>query len=72
MLYTSDDYTMETGEKTYTLPLPMKNTDYAVFTAVNVIGGGSRENHVISRTTTSFVVDSSNGSLGFIVIGQKA
>lgn len=72
MMYTADDYTGSSGDKTYTLPIPMKNTDYAIFTAVNVIGGGYNEKHNFTRTTTNFKVNSSDGSLGFIVVGIKA
>lgn len=59
--------------KTITLPVPMANTDYSVFTAINGIGGGYNESHDITNTTTSFTIsDGDDGWTGFIVIGEKA
>jgi hypothetical protein len=53
--------------------MPMADTGYSVFTAINGIGGGYNERFVITRTTTSFTLERpSDGWTGFIVIGKKA
>jgi hypothetical protein len=60
------------GNGTYTLPLPMADDSYTVFSAIDKINGGYNERHNITRTTTSFKVDSGNGVNGYIIIGKKA
>ena len=60
------------GNATYTLPLPMADTSYCVFSAIDKINGGYNERHNITRTTTSFKVDSVDGVNGYIIIGEKA
>ena len=60
------------GNATYTLPLPMADASYCVFSAIDKINGGYNERHNITRTTTSFKVDSGDGVNGYIIIGEKA
>ena len=60
------------GNGTYTLPLPMADASYTVFSAIDKINGGYNERHNITRTTTSFKVDSGDGVNGYIIIGKKA
>lgn len=60
------------GNGTYTLPLPMADASYTVFSAIDKINGGYNERHNITRTTTSFTVDSGDGVNGYIIIGIKA
>lgn len=78
-----DDYVMmwlysnkgtNSGTQTFTLPIPMKNTSYSVFTAINGIGGGYNEKfEITTRTSTNFTLNSpSDGWTGFIVVGKKA